>query len=135
MGPQTKTNKGRPPEAASPSLLWSTVDFTRCCCSHEGYDAWMAQHGLTLGAAGVAHYFACAAQALEEQSYAAQWQNERWNEWAARELLADVLITSAPLSGVELRCAAWTSLHEVCQETNRLKPTRKDEPPGAESHV
>ena len=110
------------PEAAAPALLWSTVDLTRCCCSHEGYDAWMTQHGLSLGAAGVAQYWACAAQAFEAQSYAALWRREHFDEWAARELFADVLMASAPLHDEELRHAAATSIREVCREAIQPGP-------------
>lgn len=100
-------------EAAAPSLLFSTVDLTRCCCSQENYDAWIALHGLPMGSAGVAHYLARAAQVLEEQSYAALFRQESFDEWAAREHLADILMASAPLSRDELQAAALTSLREA----------------------
>lgn len=52
------TTQGRSSnEAASPSLLFSTVDLVRACCAHEQYDTWMALHGLPLGSAGIAHYW------------------------------------------------------------------------------
>ena len=113
-----QTSQGHPPnEAAPPSLLWSTVDLTRCCCSHEDYDAWMTRHGLVLGAAGVAHYLAKAAQVFEAQSYAAPFREERFDEWAARETFADRLMTAAPLSEEELGVTALTSIWEAHQDT------------------
>ena len=123
------------PEAAAPALLWSTVDLVRCCCSHEQYDAWMERYGLALGAAGIAHYFACAAQAFEEQSYAALWRRESFNEWAARECLADRLMASAPLRGEELRQAAARTVREIRREARRPEPPiQTDDLPGEKAH-
>ena len=101
-----------PPEAASPSLLWSTVDLVRACCTHEQYDHWMALHGLPIGSAGIAHYLARATQVFEEQAYAVSWRTT-CNEYAARETYADILMASAPLSREELQAAALTSLREA----------------------
>ena len=111
-----RTGEQTPPEAAALSLLWSTVDLTRCCCSQEHYDAWMARYGLPLGSAKVAQYLAQAAQVFEAQSYAALFREEHFDEWAARETFADRLIASAPLGEEALRTAAVASIREAHQE-------------------
>jgi hypothetical protein len=107
----------RPPEAAPPSSLLGTVDLIRCCCSQENYDAWITLYGLPIGSAGIASYLARAAQVLVEESYAALFRQELFDEWAAREHFADLLMASALLFPEELQAAARTSLCEARTET------------------
>jgi hypothetical protein len=104
-----------------PSFLLGTVDLIRCCCTQETYDAWITLHGLPIGSAGIASYLARAAQVLAEESYAARFRQELWDEWSARELFADILMASAPLSPEELQAAARTSLYEARTETASVR--------------
>ena len=96
----TNPSKGTlmPHKAARRSLLVHIVDLTRCCCSQENYDAWMATHGLPLGAAGIASYLARAAQVLAEECETARFRQKPFDKWSAREHFADILMASAPLS-------------------------------------
>jgi hypothetical protein len=112
----------RSPEAAPPSFLLSIVDLTRCCCSQENYDAWIALHGFPLGSAGIAAYLARAAQVLKAESEAASFRQEPFDEWSARERFADILMSSGPLSPKELQAAARTSLSEARTGTASVRP-------------
>ena len=100
-----------------PTCLLGIVDLIRCCCSQENYDAWITWHGLPIGSAGIASYLARAAPVLAEESYAARFRQEPFDQWSAREHLADILMASAPLSPEEWQAAARTSLCEARTET------------------
>lgn len=92
-------------------LLLAAIDLTRACSAHEQYLEWLARYEPVLhGSLGIAHYLGLAAEALEQ----ATPLDKNCNELEARELWADVLMISVPLTPEELRAAARETVRECC---------------------
>lgn len=92
-------------------LLLTAIDLTRACSAHEQYLEWLARYEPVLhGSLGIAHYLGLAAEALEQ----ATPSDGDGNDLEAHELLADVLMNSAPLTPEELRAAAAEAVQECC---------------------
>lgn len=93
------------------NLLLTAIDLTRACAAHEQYLEWLARYEPVLyGSLGIAHYLGLAAEALEQ----AAPSDRNFNELEAHELLADVLMNSAPLLPEELGAAATEAIQECC---------------------
>jgi hypothetical protein len=103
------------PAHAAYDLLLSAVDLTRACCANDNYLTWLALHSDALhGSAGIANYLASAALAFEEQAH--PLLPAHFDAFDARDNLADILMSSKPLSCGELRTAVTTAIREVSQE-------------------
>jgi hypothetical protein len=103
------------PAYAAHDLLVSAVDLTRACCANHHYLAWLTLHAEVLdGSAGIANYLASAALAFEEQAH--PLLPAHFDAFEARDHLADILMSSAPLSCDELRTAVTTAIREAHQQ-------------------
>ena len=96
-------------------LLLSAIDLTRACCASDDYLSWLAQYEPVLhGSAGIANYLASAAIAFEEQAHSDVASNV--DVFDARDELACLLMSSAPLDANELRQAAALAMAEAPTE-------------------
>jgi hypothetical protein len=97
-------------------LAVTAIDLTRACAAHELYLPWLQIHRLALnGSAGIANYLFLAALAFEEQAHPQLPTGA--DVFVAREILADILMASAPLSSGELREAVRLALQEASDDT------------------
>ncbi len=93
-------------------LLVTAIDLIRACCAHDNYLNWLSIHRGTLaGSAEIAHYFASAAIAFEEQAHPTVFSD--FEAFDARDNLADLLMASVPLTSDELREAIADAIREA----------------------
>ena len=96
-------------------LVITAIDLTRAYCAHENYFTWLSmQRGTLSGSAEIANYFASAAIAFEEQAHPTVFAD--FEAFDARDNLADILMTSAPLTSDELRTVVTHAIREVRSE-------------------
>jgi hypothetical protein len=89
-------------------ILLTAIDLTRACSAHEQYLDWLSLYEPVLhGSLGIAHYFGLAAEAYEN---AAAAPRRDFDEIEARELLADELMASPPLTPEQLTAAAANAI-------------------------
>jgi hypothetical protein len=106
-------------------LAVAAIDLTRACAAHELYSVWLELHSLQLGgSAGIANYLCLAAVAFEEQAH--PQISTGFDPFVAREILADILIASAPLSCDELQSAVAIAISEAVADCV---------PPNADEHA
>lgn len=93
-------------------LLITTIDLARACCANGNYLAWLLRHGKALnGSAGIANYLANAALAFQEQAH--PQLPVPFDEYDARDNLADILMVSVPLTCEELRAAVAAAIRDA----------------------
>jgi hypothetical protein len=106
-------------------LVVTAIDLTSACAAHELYPVWLELHSTQFnGSAGIANYLCLAAVAFEEQAH--PQVSTGFDPFVAREILADILIASAPLSCDELQSAVGTAISEAVADCV---------PPNADEHV
>jgi hypothetical protein len=104
------------PAQVARDLTITAIDLTRACSEHELYVIWLRNWTPALnGSAGIANYLFLAAMAFEEQAH--PQLPTAADVFEAREILADILMASAPLSSDELRQAVKLSMDEASEDT------------------
>ena len=83
-------------------LTLSAIDLTRACSNHEAYLTWCQEYAMD--SAQIAQYFTAATVELEEQLKSGP--GLKADPFAARETLADELMTAPPMSQAQLIAAA-----------------------------
>ena len=78
------------------TLVITVADLTRSCCANENYFAWLSNQSEELrDSVEIAHYLGQAAEVFERQ---AQSRRAEFDELAARDQLADILMISGRLT-------------------------------------
>ncbi len=71
----------------------TVADLTRSCCANENYFAWLSNQADELrNSVEIAQYLGQAAEVFEQQAHS---RREEFDELAARDKLADILMASA----------------------------------------
>jgi hypothetical protein len=106
----SKTEKDKRMTATENALVISVADLTRSCCANENYFRWLSLHADRLkDSTEIANYLGIAAEVFEHQARA---QRKHVDELAARDQLAGILMSSAPLSVEELQAAVTQCVRE-----------------------
>ncbi len=92
------------------ALLITLADLTRSCCANENYFAWLSNSDDQLkDSIEIANYLGLAAEVFETQAAA---QRGQFDELAARDQFADILMASAPLSVEGLQSAVFVAIRD-----------------------
>ena len=95
---------------ANCTIVVSAIDLTRACCANEHYLHWLEKYEPQLnGSLGIARYFAAAAGGLDEARRAFC---DRFDDFGARDTLADLLMSSPPFGEEHLTNVAGRAIQE-----------------------
>jgi hypothetical protein len=93
--------------------FWCLRSISRACCANEHYLQWLERYEPLLdGSLGIARYFAAAAGGLDEERRASC---DRFDEFDARDTLADLLMSSPPFAEEHLPNVAGRAIQECIE--------------------
>ena len=103
---------------ANCTIVVSAIDLTRACCANEHYLHWLEKYEPQLnGSLGIARYFAAAAGGLDEARRAFC---DRFDDFDARDTLADLLMSSPPFAEEHLTNVAGRAIQECIEFVGNL---------------